>query len=147
MSYVLELKIFGVPQSQNRINGLGWRNRHNNAVKWKALVKNQMRLIGAELPMSPLTKAKLILRRFGHRELDFDGLVASFKPVVDGLCQIRQPSVKVGKKRIKGEIIWPGVLIDDSYKITGPWDVDQKTIPKAEQTYITVRVEEVSDAS
>lgn len=36
-------------------------------------------------PKEPLKKAKVTLSRFSTREPDFDGLVCSFKPILDGL--------------------------------------------------------------
>lgn len=49
-------------------------------------------------PASPLIQCEMILTRFSTRECDFDNLVASFKPVVDGLKDA-------------------GVILDDSSKV------------------------------
>jgi hypothetical protein len=73
-------------------------------------------------PKQPLKKCTITLIRFGTKYLDYDGLVGSFKPVVDGL--------------IKSE-----VLFDDSYPITGPWNVDQRIVSKKE-VGISIIVEE-----
>lgn len=79
--------------------------------------------IHKDLPPEPLKKAVITLIRFNYRMLDFDGLVASFKPVVDGMVQA-------------------GVLIDDRWSVTGRWHVDQRFSPKG-TAKIFVRVEEI----
>jgi len=56
--------------------------------------------------------------------LDFDGLVGSIKPVVDALVTC-------------------GILSDDSYKVTGPWDVTQKFRPKKSGELLEIFVTEV----
>lgn len=56
--------------------------------------------------------------------LDYDGLVGSMKPVVDALVTC-------------------GILKDDSYKVTGPWDVTQSFRPKKSGELLEVFVTEV----
>lgn len=58
--------------------------------------------------------------------LDFDGLVGSMKPVVDAL------------KRC-------GVLADDSWAVTGAWNVTQKYRPKSEGVLLEILVAERPD--
>lgn len=74
-----------------------------------------------KLPPRPLEKAQITLVRYSHRMLDFDGLVGSMKPVVDGL-------------------VTAGVLKDDSFGVTGPWAVNQRFRPKNEGPLLEVLV-------
>lgn len=72
-------------------------------------------------PKMPLKKCKLTLVRFGTKFLDYDGLVGSFKPVVDGLTKSK-------------------IIIDDKFEVTGPWLVDQRIVKK-DQVGISIIVE------
>lgn len=54
-------------------------------------------------PKFPLKKVRLILTRFSSSEPDYDGLVISFKHVIDALVENE-------------------VLVDDSLSVTGKWD-------------------------
>ena len=53
--------------------------------------------------------------------LDWDSVVASMKPVVDGLVRA-------------------GIMIDDTYKVTGPWEVDQKFLQKKQGKLLEVEI-------
>ena len=77
-------------------------------------------------PQKPFKNAKLTLYRFSNRSLDYDGLVASFKPWVDGL-------------------IHAGVIIDDNFKVTGKWIVDQFYRPKSKGPMIKIIIEETEE--
>ena len=53
------------------------------------------------LPEEPLTRVRMRCERFSTREPDWDNLVASFKPIRDGLVEIGvmvddKPSVLIG---------------------------------------------------
>lgn len=119
--YTLTLEIKGLPKSTNQLLGSSWGKKKDNAVLWKKIVKDYVR--GKE-PPEPLTRVKLSLVRCNYRTLDYDGCVASMKPVVDGLVEA-------------------GVLQNDTWKITGKWDVDQEFRPKELGGMIRIRVEEV----
>jgi hypothetical protein len=121
MTYRLEFTIAGKPKATNALLGASYWKKHKNAKEWKNWV---WIACFRELPPAPLTKAKLILTRYNYRTLDYDGLVASFKPVVDGLVEA-------------------GVLQNDTWKITGTWDVRQAYAPKGKE-HIRVVVESVS---
>jgi hypothetical protein len=71
-----------------------------------------------------LIKAKVRLVRHFYRFLDFDGCVASMKPVVDALVDC-------------------GVLVDDGWKVTGKWDVDQVFRPRVMGPMLEIEVSEV----
>lgn len=108
MSFRIEFEIPGTPKATNAILGRSYWVKHKNAVAWKRSVAA---VTVGQKPALPLTWAKLILTRYNYRMLDYDGLVASFKPVVDGLVEC-------------------GVLKNDTWKITGTWDVRQEYTPK-----------------
>jgi len=72
-------------------------------------------------PIKPLEKAKIDIVRYSHRTLDYDGLVGSMKPVVDALVSC-------------------GVLKDDSWKVTGQWNVNQRFRPKKDGPLLEIMV-------
>lgn len=80
--YSVILKIDGVPELPNRIMRSHWSKISKHANLWKKLVA--MRAVGKKPPY-PLARSQAILTRCSARKPDYDNLVASFKPVVDGL--------------------------------------------------------------
>jgi hypothetical protein len=79
--YLIELH--GLPKRTNSNNG-HWRTRQREALKWKRLVCELVTLSKMK-PDKPIEKAKLTCIRFSSVEPDADGLVSSFKHVIDGL--------------------------------------------------------------
>lgn len=122
MSYEIQFEIPGLPKSTNSLLGAGRFTKHSNAKRWKRHVA--CAVLTLPKPKAPLTKVKLRLIRFNYRTLDFDGLVACFKPVVDGLVESK-------------------ILKNDTWKITGPWEVTQEYTPKGQER-IMVCVSEVA---
>ena len=76
-----------------------------------------------KIPPEPLGKFKLAFIRFSHRRYDFDNFVGALKPVVDGLRHAK-------------------IILNDSWKATGAWLVDQQIIRKTEQEKLWVYVTE-----
>ena len=73
-------------------------------------------------PVKPMLKCSLFLSRYSTREPDYDGLVGSFKIVVDLL----QPD-------------YLNIIIDDSLSVTGKWHCDWfKCKRKDQRTEIVV---------
>lgn len=97
--------------------------RHRLNKKWELVFAGLCR---GKLPAEPLKKARLTITRHAYRSLDYDGLVGSLKPIVDALVAV-------------------GVLSDDSWKVTGPWVVDQVFRPKSEGPLLTISVGELKD--
>lgn len=77
------MKVLGLPKPMNATMGAFWRARHANSKKWRRITADTTLLHGR--PRRPLSKAKLTLARYSSVCPDFDGLVSSFKPVIDGL--------------------------------------------------------------
>lgn len=105
VAYKLYLKLDVLPKSLNKkLRSHFHRNNEENRA-WDMLVACEVSEKGK--PKEPLEKANISIVRHSHRTLDYDGLVGSLKPVVDALVSC-------------------GVLIDDSWKVLGRWNVDQR---------------------
>lgn len=77
--------------------------------------------LNGKCPKNPWTKVKLLLVRQSSRCPDYDGLVSSFKYVVDLMVN-----------RFK-------IFVDDSYWVTGQWEVFwAKAPPKKGKIYVKV---------
>lgn len=108
MPYKLYLELKVLPKSLNKkLRSNRWRLHEENR-EWDMLVACEC---SSKKPKVPLLRAKISIVRHSHRTLDYDGLVGSLKPVVDALVTC-------------------GVLSDDSWNVTGQWNVDQKFRPK-----------------
>lgn len=99
--YEIHFYIPGLPPMPNEFySGKHYGERSREKDKWHMAV---MAATCSKRPRLPLTRAHLKLIRFSPSRPDYDGLVGSFKLVVDGLVKA-------------------GVLIDDNLDVTGPWD-------------------------
>lgn len=117
--YNLEIEIKGLPKLANSLLWEHWSVKQKHNAQWKL---NVSLAVGRDKPESPLKKAKIELTRFSSNEPDFDGLVSSFKAVLDGL---------------KG----CGVIEDDKVSVIGqPVYKWERAAPKAGK--IKIRVEE-----
>lgn len=102
--YLLHVIIQGaLPKSANKMMRTHWRGNHSNLKRWKRIISDAVRPFA---PEEPFDKIKITAIRHNYRFLDYDGLVTSLKGPIDG---------------VKGII-----FTDDSYKVTGPWDVRQE---------------------
>lgn len=119
--YELKLEIRWIPEALN-VTLRAHRMKRDRAQKaWAAYLCAETHAVRKKLPTSPLKSAELRLVRHSHRMLDFDGLVGSMKPVVDGLKAA-------------------GVILDDRWSVTGAWQVDQRFRPKAEGPLLEIHV-------
>ncbi len=82
--YALKIEIQGLPKTTNGNARRHWRSLQNEANKWKREVAL---FIGNCGPVKPLERATLKLTRHSSAEPDYDGLVSSFKHVIDGLVR------------------------------------------------------------
>lgn len=119
--YRLELTIPGLPKTTNAKRAFGhWTQYYTEAVKWK---KNILPYLTSKKPRSPLPKAKLTLTRGSSVEPDFDGLVSSFKHIIDGLVDA-------------------GILVNDKRENIGQPEYRWEKAPR-EKGFIRVVVEEI----
>lgn len=84
--YVLEFEIGGLPKTTNAMNRAKWQTQHAHAKKWYLWVAT---VAVHFVPEIPFKKAKLTLTRCSSKETDFDGLVSSFKAIIDSLVKLR----------------------------------------------------------
>lgn len=80
MSYVLDFELAGLPSTANshRSHWVAGANRK----KWRKAVELRTFM---QRPPSPLSSCRITCTRFSSSEPDYDNLVQSFKPVIDGL--------------------------------------------------------------
>lgn len=83
--YYLEFSVYGLPRTTNSLAPTHWSVKGRHAKEWRAAVVYAVRACGISKPDAPLAKAKLTLIRISSGKLDYDGLVSTFKPVIDGL--------------------------------------------------------------
>lgn len=119
--YLLELKLCWLPTGLNKKLNQHFRKRNEENQNWHSEIFYYTR---GKQPPSPLRKCKISLVRYCKDPLDYDNLTASFKPIVDGL--------KVA-----------GIIVDDGWKVTGKWDIDQLPLVDGSNGFITIRVEEL----
>ncbi len=86
MAYELKIKLMGLPKTQNALNTMHWAKKSAHAKKWKRDVKLQC---WSHLPPQPLRHASLKLIRASSRQPDYDGMVGSFKCLIDGLVEAK----------------------------------------------------------
>lgn len=115
-----------LPMTPNQLLSRHWRIRHGEKAKWH-------RRIGLEvfkkklMPPEPLAKAVLILTRYSSSDLDYDGLVGSFKYCTDAL-------------------ISSGIIKDDKMSVIG-MPVFGWVKCKKNEGKITIEVREIECAS
>lgn len=115
--YELEIEIPTQATDSNRILGV------NKFVKHKLFenIKNGIRMLTLnKTPDQPLEKFTISITRYGTRYLDYDNLIASFKPYIDGL--------KLA-----------GIIKDDSWKYIRTIKTDQVT---GKEKKLVIRIEE-----
>lgn len=81
----LEFELGFLPKTTNSGGRAHWAIKAKEAREIKCMVWGKVRLSGVTFRKRPLERAKLTLTRCSSSEPDFDGLVSSFKHVIDGL--------------------------------------------------------------
>lgn len=114
-----------LPLPLNRLLRAHWAKRSRQQKLWDLLIFEAL-WRSKQLPKKPLEKVHIRLVRHAHRTLDYDGLVGSLKPVVDSL-----------KKA--------GVISDDTWPVTGAWQVDQVFRAKKSGTLLEIEINELSN--
>ena len=119
-NYSIEMHFDTLPKTPNSLLRKGAYLCAQEASKWR----NEIWLKHmSERPSEPLSKVTLTLTRKSSKEPDYDGLVSSFKYVVDGL--------------VKAEF-----LKDDSLSVTGPWICKWEKVPRGTGG-IEIKIEEI----
>lgn len=83
---VISFEIKGLPKTTNSGGRTHWSIKAREAKYWINIV---VFATVTQRPKTPFQKAKLTLTRCSSVESDFDGLVSSFKHVIDGLIAAR----------------------------------------------------------
>ena len=122
MKYVLEFEIEDLPRTYNSLGRSHWTVKAKEARKWISLVLSQCY---QQRPPKPLQKARLILIRASSSSPDADGLVSSFKHVIDGLVKA-------------------SILVNDKFENIGMPEYKWEKVPK-NQGKIKVKVEEIEN--
>lgn len=124
-TYVLRIVIQGkLPKSANKMLRTHWRGNHSQTRGWKLALRQATR---AFAPSSPLKKVQISVTRHNYRFLDFDGVVTSVKGLIDALHN--------GDKKNPAPI-----MVDDSWKVTGPWIIDQIFRPKSSGPVLEIQI-------
>ena len=79
--YFLEFELSGLPKNPNGAHG-HWTVASAERKRWRRLTFERCRFFA---PSKPLFKCSIECVRYSTRASDFDNLVASFKPIIDGL--------------------------------------------------------------
>jgi hypothetical protein len=117
MTYKLTFIIHELPKPVNRLSGNHWGLYKKYREYWHALVSH---CVTGKKPKAPLKRAQLTLVRYSSVAPDYDGMVSSWKPVIDGLVKT-------------------GVLEDDSMAHIGiPRFEWEKAKPKAGKIFVGV---------
>lgn len=122
MSFKTYVQFDRIPASLNKKLRTHWRGQRRESKSWDMEVE----LNAKDRPEKPLRRAKITLIRHSWRMLDYDGLIGSMKPVVDAF-------------------VTAGILSDDSWKVLGRWNVDQRFRPKSEGDRLDVLIQEMPD--
>jgi hypothetical protein len=120
MKYILNFIVRKLPQLPNRSFGSHWGGQQKKRKEWHIAVENFAMI---NRPKTPLIVCKLTLVRFAPRECDYDNMVYSFKPIVDGLVHSK-------------------IIADDRQKNIPIRNYYWVQVPKKDQ-HIEVTVEEI----
>lgn len=116
--YELEIELPLAKTSANRTRGMNQFSLY----KIQKSIKNQVKLLSLNnLPKSPLTSFQISVIRHSSRFMDYDNLISSLKPAIDGLTLA-------------------GIIQDDSWQYIKSINIDQ-VISKEKK--LVIRVEEV----
>lgn len=116
--YSIEFEISTRDTDANRTKG---HNRFKVHSIFKG-VKQEIEVVTrGKRPEKPLENFKISITRYGARCLDYDNLISSFKPYIDGLTL-------------------SGIIIDDSWKYLKQISTDQKI---SKEKKLVIRVDEL----
>lgn len=122
--FKLFLQLDILPVSLNKkLRSHRYRNHRENK-SWDLIIECACQ--DQKRPRTPLDKARVSIVRHSHRMLDYDGLVGSMKPVVDALVSAK-------------------IIKDDSWNVTGRWDVNQKFRSKSEGPLLEIMIQSLPE--
>jgi Holliday junction resolvase RusA-like endonuclease len=81
----MTFEIKELPPTPNKLLGAHWSKRSKSATKWRDIVYWHTRIAKKSFQALPLDFAQVTMTRHSSSEPDFDGLVGSFKPILDAL--------------------------------------------------------------
>lgn len=84
--YKIEFTIRDLPDLQAAASKGHWRAKHAETKRWHERVRAIV-LGDYWLPDKPLSQARVVFERHSSREPDYTNLVASMKPIEDGLVR------------------------------------------------------------
>ena len=119
--YQLNVMFDVLPSSLNELLRMNKHARNRYQKQWNDYV--YLKVI-RQRPVNPLQKCHIRIVRHYWRTLDYDGLVGSLKPVVDALRHA-------------------GVIADDTWNVTGAWEMSQLHRAKDLGPLVTVTVSEI----
>ena len=120
MSYFVKFRIDDLPKTRNQLTYGKRYDRVKEKDKWLQLVAIT---VGNKIPKKPITLAEISLKRASSSLPDYDGLVSSFKYVIDALVKL-------------------DILKDDNLKIL-PNPTYEWTRVKRNEGYIEVCLKEI----
>lgn len=123
MIYFARIIIEALPERFNENKRQNFRTRHRKSLRWHRLVIDSFVLQRQPIPEKPLDRANITLIRHSSQCPDYDGLVQSFKPLVDGLVKAK-------------------IIIDDNMKVIGKPDYQWKLAP-IRKGFVEIVVESV----
>ncbi len=140
--YRLEVEILGVPMLPNRLGSKHWSVRSKHAREWRYKVKAHCMWAGR--PDKPLELAKVRIDVYRKRLADPDGVVASIKPILDGLQPHVPARAAVVGNAIAPALIGAGIIADDRAAnfVGGKAEVNQYKTAKGERERVVIVVEE-----
>lgn len=114
--YSIVIELDSTDTDPNRLNGVDWRDKYQRFEKVK---RDIYLLTRGKTPETPLTDFKIKILRLGPKTFDWDNLVASLKPAIDGLTQA-------------------GIIFDDNWNFIKGIEIDQETSKTDKKLIITV---------
>lgn len=113
---MIKFTINGLPKLPNQLLRKHWSVIMKEGRRWRAFTRLA---VGYQIPPKPFALVKVTLTRHSVRQPDFDGLVGSFKYVLDGLVKA---GVMVDDKAsviVESKYAWQkSKLIDQRIEIT-----------------------------
>lgn len=121
MKYNLKISVEKLPTSLNITLRSHFFKVNKEKQEWNKLIAYHC---SNKKPIDPLQRCQISVTRYSIRLMDYDGLVGSLKPVIDAL-------------------IYCGIIIDDNYLVTGPWNVDQIKVKHKNEQRLEIQIDEL----